>query len=279
MNKVIEDISKKTGYPPEAVTVVASTEGMNENDKDYSKILKSCVVKSLSHDSMAEFKLKTIADLLKIDHTEVLKAAVSCGARLSKDVGGEFWVVGNGLVRLINKINGVESPEDKAMFLSGRTLPDNGKKKKAGKSETGKIMEFPKEEENRQLSINDVFEAGTFDTKTEDEKVPRKAAVKEEAVETVKEPAKKPAAKSAKASLKALVNSNTEMDVAKARKFLVTSKLKKLEEVAFMSDAEVSKIVNKDYAFLTVGNGSESLNIAIPKEELKKIDLSSIAVI
>jgi hypothetical protein len=46
-----------------------------------------------------------------------------------------------------------------------------------------------------------------------------------------------------------------------------------------MSDAEVSKIVNKDYAFITVGNGSESVNIAIPKEELKKIDLSSIAVI
>ena len=307
MNKVIEDISKKTGYPPEAVTVVASTEGMNENDKDYSKILKSCVVKSLSHDSMAEFKLKTIADLLKIDHTEVLKAAVSCGARLSKDVGGEFWVVGNGLVRLINKINGVESPEDKAMFLSGRTLLDNGKKKKAGKSETGKIMEFPKEEENRQLSINDVFEAGTFDTKTEDEKMPRKAAVKEEVVEEVvekktrkrkaaseaaevqtpveevKEPAKKaaskPASKSSKALLKSIVSSGSEMDVAKARKFLVQSKLKKVEEVAFMSDAEVSKIVNKDYAFITVGNGSESVNIAIPKEELKKIDLSSIAVI
>ncbi len=277
MNSVIEDISKKTGYPPDAIVVVASAEGLKDTDKDYAKNLKSKVTKSLSADSSSEFKLKSIAEILKKDHTEVLKASVSCGARLSKDAGGEFWVVGCGLVSLINKMNGVEAPVSRARKPEkGRETDKKIEKIRAEKPENIKI---PAEEENRQLDLNDILGEGTINLKPEEDKMPRKAAVKEEAVETVKEPAKKPAAKSAKASLKALVNSNTEMDVAKARKFLVNSKLKKLEEVAFMSDAEVSKIVNKDYAFLTVGNGSESLNIAIPKEELKKIDLSSIAVI
>ncbi len=244
MSKIFEDISRKTGYPIDAIKVVASTDGPDVKDKNYAGTLKSVVEKAFAQNSVMEFKLKTIGEILGIDHTEVLKAAVSCGARLSKDAGGEFWVVGEGLVRLIEKIEGIESP---------------------------------KPEENRQLDLNDILGAGTINIEPEEKRMPKKT---NEVTETVKSPAeKKPASKSAKASLKALVNSNQEMDVAKARKFLVQSKLKKVEEVAFMSDAEVSKIVNKDYAFLTVGNGTEQVNIAIPREELKKIDLSLVALV
>ena len=79
--------------------------------------------------------------------------------------------------------------------------------------------------------------------------------------------------KTGKALLKSIISSATEMNVAEARKFLVQTKLKKLDEVAFMTDAEVSKSIATDYAFLYIGTSeSELVKIAIPREELKKVD-------
>ncbi len=264
MNKILEDISKKLGFPPEAVKVVEATEGLDANSADYAKVLKAKVTEAFAENSTKEFKLKSIAEILKKDHTEVLKASVSCGAMLSKDAGGEFWVVGYGLVRLIDKMNGVEAPRVRAK-----------KAEPAVKAEDAVTKEIPAGD-GRQLDLNDILGAGTIELKEEEKKMPKKEV---EVKEEIKDAAKKPAAKTGKAALKALVNSNQEMDALKARKFLVQSKLKKVEEVAYMSDAEVSKIVNKDYAFLTVGNGTEQLNIAIPREELKKIDISVVAVL
>ncbi len=274
-NSVIEEISKKTGYPPEAIKVVEAVEGIKESDKDYAKTLKTKVMKSLAADSVSEFKLKSVAEILNREHTEVLKASVSCGAMLSKDAGGEFWVIGYSLVRLIRKLNGIEDPRDEKLFKSGRKVSGKESSIKTEIAENSEIKEIAVSE-SRQLDLNDILGEGTINIKPEEKKMPKKEAI---AAEETKEAAKKPAAKTGKTALKALINSNQEMDVAKARRFLVQSKLKKLEEVAFMSDAEVSKIVNKDYAFLTVGNGSEQVNIAIPREELKKIDISQIAVL
>ena len=87
---------------------------------------------------------------------------------------------------------------------------------------------------------------------------------------------RKPAGKSI---LKQILSS--EMDIPAARKLLVGSKIRTAMEVAFMSDAEVLKIIAKDYSFLTVGSmdGKASAQIAVPTEELKKLDLSHVIVL
>ncbi len=87
---------------------------------------------------------------------------------------------------------------------------------------------------------------------------------------------RKPAGKSI---LKQILSS--EMDISAARKLLVGSKMKSPMEVAFMSDAEVLKIISKDYSFLTIGSmdGKASAQIAVPTDELKKLDLSHVIIL
>lgn len=235
MNNIINKISEKTGYPVEVVSVVAAKAKVSD-EKQLENIIKD----ALADRSIDAFKLKDIAETLNLDHEKVLKAAVNCGAMLSKDEAGEFWVVGKGLINLVDSLNGVKN------------IPDI------------KVSETIKEK------IQEVKEDNIMpETKSEIKETKQENKVKTER-------SAKSGSKNTKTVLKSMISGSSDMDVAKARKFLVQSKLRKLEEVAYMSDTEVSKIVNKDYTFLTIGNGTDSVNIAIPKEELKKIDITNI---
>ena len=248
MSKIIEKLSKELNYPLDVFKVILAEANINENDETAWRSLLSA---TFAENSTKEFKLKSIGEILNREHEEVLKAAVNCGAKLSKDAGGEFWVVGNGLIRLINALNGV--PSESPIKIS---------KPKIKKQEEAK-----EEEKMPETKIE------TKETKTETEIKTKEVKKEVKSEEKVKSETKK---KASKTSLKSLVSSASTMDTANARKFLVQSKLRKLDEVAYMSDIEVSKIVNKDYVFLIIGNGSEQVNAAIPREELKKLDLAKI---
>ena len=103
--------------------------------------------------------------------------------------------------------------------------------------------------------------------------------------QTIKEPAKrekkpvqaesKRGAKSGVSLLKSMISSS--FDIQGARSFLLESKISTPLEVALMTDEEVLK-KTKGYSLLTVGNGKDSVRVAIPTEVLKSIDYSKISV-
>ncbi len=237
----MKELCMKTGFPEEALLVLAHVKKITVTDDSARKKLTQYAYNSFTESSKDEYKLNEIAKILNKDLEEVLKSALRCNATLSKDAQGAYSVVGNGLVKLVNEMYGYkESKTSKEKEVTGETATANEDKGRNNKTEVPVKDYSPLAEKKKRE--------------------------------------RKPSAKGvSKATLKQLI-SPQERSMSEARRFLVSAKLKNIEEIALMTDEEIAKAV-KEYAILTVSSGSNVLKIAVPTEELKKLDVSKIMVI
>lgn len=229
-----------TNYPKPALQVLAYKKGINGKTKDAMSKLLECADAALSTTSKETFPLEVIANVTDKELEDVMKTALSLCIPLSKNEEGKYYVTGSDLVSLT----------DTELFCG----------KDAGKSEVKKETKAKKEDPEAQKE--DVMEESVKTT--------------EPAVSSKKRDDKP---KTGKALLKSILSGGSSMDIQRARKFLIDKKIKSPIEVALMSDPEVMKYATKDCVILSIENEAGKCEIAIPKDELKKIDISRVLIL
>lgn len=230
-----------TEYPKSALQVLAYKKGINGKTKDAMSKLLECADTALSTTSKETFPLEVIANVTDKELEDVMKTALSLCIPLSKNEEGKYYVTGSDLVSLT----------DTELFCG----------KEAGKSEAKKEIKIKKEDPEVQK---------------EDVKMEESVKMTEPAVSSRKRDDKP---KTGKALLKSILSGGSSMDIQRARKFLIDKKIKSPIEVALMSDPEVMKYATKDCVILSIENEAGKCEIAIPKDELKKIDISRVLIL
>lgn len=229
-----------TKYPKPALQVLAYKKGINGKTKDAMSKLLECADTALSTTSKETFPLEVIANVTDKELEDVMKTALSLCIPLSKNEEGKYYVTGSDLISLT----------DTELFCG----------KEAGKSEVKKETKVKKEDP--ETPKEDAMEESTKTT--------------EPAVSSRKRDDKP---KTGKALLKSILSGGSSMDIQRARKFLIDKKIKSPIEVALMSDPEVMKYATKDCVILSIENEAGKCEIAIPKDELKKIDISRVLIL
>lgn len=229
-----------TKYPKPALQVLAYKKGINGKTKDAMSKLLECADTALSTTSKETFLLEVIANVTDKELEDVMKTALSLCIPLSKNEEGKYYVTGSDLVSLT----------DTELFCG----------KDAGKPEVKKETKAKKEDP--EVQKEDIMEESVKTT--------------EPAVSSKKRDDKP---KTGKALLKSILAGGSSMDIQRARKFLIDKKIKSPIEVALMSDPEVMKYATKDCVILSIENEAGKCEIAIPKDELKKIDTSRVLIL
>ncbi len=227
-------------YPKPALMVIAYKKGINGKSKDAQEKLKKNAESAFSPGSREEFSLEMIANVTEKKLEDVIKEALSVNVPLSKNAEGKYYVMGEHLITLTNT----------EFFCGNNVIKDLVKPEKSVKKQEKKENEV--------------------ETMPEETK-----PVVKETVEKKKED--KP--KTGKALLKSILSGGSSMDIQRARKFLIDKKIKTPIEVALMSDPDVLKFATKDCVIFSIENEAGKCEIAISKDELKKIDISKVLIL